>query len=254
MKKFEGKTVIITGAGAGMGRASALLFAKEGANLVVVDLSEQAALETVDLIKSEGGKAIAKVCNVGKRQEVIDLMSEVAEEFGSIDVLFNNAGVPMSFIKTEEVTEELVNRLIDVNLKGVFWGIQAVIPYMKKQSSGVIINTASINGVRPRPGNSMYSASKAGVINLTKSLALELAEFGIRVVGINPVATETGMLKDFIGLDQEYDSGKAKFVSSIPLGRVAKAEDIAQAALFLASDHASMVTGSFIDVDGGRGV
>lgn len=254
MKKFEGKVVVITGAGAGMGKAAAVLFAREGANVVVVDLKEQLALETVDFIRSEGGQAIAKICNVGKRQEMLDMADEVAKEFGTIDVMFNNAGVAMSFTKTEEVTEELVDRLLDVNLKGVFWGAQAVIPYMKKQGSGVIITTASITGPRPRPGQNMYSASKAGAITLTKSMALELAEYGIRVVGINPVATDTGLLQDFIGRDNDYEEGRQKFLSTIPLGRLATAEDIARAALFLASDDAAMITGSFIDVDGGRGV
>ncbi|MDT8861004.1 SDR family oxidoreductase [Alkalihalobacillus sp. MEB130] len=253
MKKFEGKTVVITGAGSGMGRASALLFAKEGANVVVADINKEPALETVDLIVSNGGNAIEAVCNVAIKDEVTAIIDRVYEKYGSIDVLFNNAGVGMPAIKTEEVSEELTNLIVDVNIKGVLWGSQAVIPYMKKQSTGVIINTASIMGVRTRPGHSIYSASKAAAIMLTKSLALELAEYGIRVVGINPVATETGMLKAFIG-DQEYESGKGKFISSIPLGRVAAADDVAKAALYLASDDASMVTGSFIDIDGGRGV
>ena len=254
MTRFEGKTVIITGAGSGMGRASAILFAREGANVIVVDLKEHAAKETVELIHAENGQAFDKVCDVSKREQVFNLVNGVIEEFGRVDVLFNNAGVAMPFTKTEEVSEDLVNLLVDVNLKGVFWGAQAVIPQMKKQGSGVIINTASITGVRPRIGQNMYSAAKAGTIILTKSLALELAEHGIRVVGINPVAADTGLLRDFMPTDTEYEVGKQKFLETIPLGRLAVAEDIAKTALFLASDDASMITGSFIDVDGGRGV
>ncbi|MBM7599473.1 NAD(P)-dependent dehydrogenase (short-subunit alcohol dehydrogenase family) [Virgibacillus halotolerans] len=126
---------------------------------------------------------------------------------------------------------------------------------MKNQKSCVILNTASIKAIRPRPGNSMYSASKAATVNLTISLALELAEYGIRVVGINPVATATPMLKEFIGKDTEFNTGKEKYEASIPLGKVAKPEDIANAASFLVSNDAAMVTGSFIDVvDGGRGI
>ncbi|ALX47574.1 SDR family NAD(P)-dependent oxidoreductase [Lentibacillus amyloliquefaciens] len=253
MEGFKNKTVVITGAGSGMGRETALQFAKEGANVVALDLNEKPAEETVAMITSAGGFAKAVVCDVSNRQQVIDTIDQIAEEFGTIDVMFNNAGVPMAPTKTDEVTEELTNLLIDVNLKGVFFGIQAVMPYMQRQSSGVIINTASINGARPRAFNSMYSASKAAVITLTKSLALELAEYGVRVVGVNPVAAETTMLQGFIG-DADYDSGKEKYASSVPLGRLAKAEDIANTVLFLASDKASMITGSLIDVDGGRGI
>lgn len=252
--KFEGKTVVITGAGSGMGRASAVMFAEEGAYVVVADLNEAAAAETVEMIRAKNGEAVAKVCNVAIRQNVFDMIDEVIGQYGKIDVLFNNAGVAMSFSKSEEVSEEMVDRLLDVNLKGIFWGIQAAVPHMKKQSSGVIINTNSIMGVRPRSGQSIYSASKAGAITLTKALALELAEFGIRVVGINPVATDTGLLKDFMEDGVEYEEGRQKFLASIPLGRLATADDIAKAALFLASDDASMITGSFIDIDGGRGI
>ncbi|WP_303968829.1 SDR family NAD(P)-dependent oxidoreductase [Sporosarcina ureae] len=252
MKKFENKTVVITGAGSGMGRETAYRFAKEGANVIVVDLNEEPAKETVKAIQADGGVARVAVCDVSNRQQVIDMVDEAAKEFGTIDIMFNNAGVPMSSTKTEDVSENLANLLIDVNLKGVFFGIQAVIPYMQKQKSGVIINTASINGVKPRPFNSMYSATKSAVITLTKSLGLELAEYGVRVVGVNPVAAETSMLQGFIG-DGDYGEGKEKFASTVPLGRLAKAEDIANAVLFLASDEASMITGSLIDVDGGRG-
>lgn len=253
MGKLNEKVAVITGAGSGMGRASAILFSKEGASVVVVDLNEQAAKETCEIIKKNNGVAHYEICDISKKDNVNTLIEKIISIFGKIDILFNNAGLPMAFVPTEEVEEDFVDKILDVNVKGVYWGIQSVIPYMKKQKSGVIINTASINGVRPRAGNSIYSASKAAVINLTKSLAMELAPEGIRVVGINPVATETNMLKDFIG-NQDFNLGKEKFIESIPLGRVAKPEDIANAALFLASDDANMVTGSFLNIDGGRGI
>lgn len=254
MRKFEEKTVLITGAGAGMGRASAQKFAKEGAFIVAIDLNEDAASETIELVKKEGGNGLAVKCNVAIESEMQHVVNEVLKQRDTIDVLFNNAGVAMESINTEEVSETLVNKILDVNVKGVFWGCKAVIPVMKKQSSGVIINTASMTGVRPRPGLNMYGASKAAVIALTQGISLEVANYGIRVVGINPVAADTGLLKVFIGEDKSYEEGAENFVSTIPMGRLSTPDDVANTALFLASDEAYMITGSLIDVDGGRGV
>ncbi len=251
--KLRGKTAIITGAGAGMGRAAAMRFAKEGANVVVADLNEAATKETVGLINEAGGTAAAFVCNVMNKNEITEMVKFAHNNYGSIDILVNNAGLGSTPKYSEDTPEEEVERLIGVNLKGVFYGCQAVLPYMKDNSSGVIINTASISAVKPRQGNAMYTATKGAVITLTKALAVEVASHGIRVVGVNPVATDTNVLKQLIGSDA-YEDSRDGLTSSIPLGRLATPDDIANAMLFLASDEASMLTGSFIDVDGGRGI
>jgi len=251
--KLHGKTAIITGAGAGMGRAASIRFAKEGANVVVADLNETAANETVALIKSENGSAVAFTCNVMKKDQVNELVQYAQNTFGSVDILVNNAGLGQNPINSEDASEEELDRLIGVNLKGVYFGCQAAIPYMKEKKAGVIINTASISAERPRKGNAMYIATKGAVMTLTKALAMELAPEGIRVVGVNPVAVDTNVLKELIGSD-DYETSRDQITTSIPIGRLATPEDIANAMLFLASDEASMVTGSFINVDGGRGI
>ena len=251
--KLQGKTAIITGAGAGMGRAAAIRFAKEGANIIVADLNEGATKETVELIRNAGGTAEGFACNVMNKDEIIALSQFAQNTFGSIDILVNNAGLGSTPKNSEDTTEAEVDRLIGVNLKGVFYGCQAVLPYMKDQSAGVIINTASISAVKPRQGNAMYTATKGAVITLTKALAVEVASYGVRVVGVNPVATDTNVLKQLIG-SEAYEESRENLTSSIPLGRLATPEDIANAMLFLASDEAAMLTGSFIDVDGGRGI
>jgi 3-oxoacyl-[acyl-carrier protein] reductase len=168
-------------------------------------------------------------------------------------VLFNNAGLPQSFTPFEEATDELFNRIMDVNVKGVFYGCRAAIPRMKAQGGGVILNTASTAGIRGRPGLAIYNASKAAVISLTKTLALELGPHHIRVVSICPVATDTPMLPKFIGPGDEAEARK-RFIATIPLGRLNLPEDIARAAVFLASSDAEMVTGTAFEVDGGRDI
>lgn len=251
--KLLGKTAIITGAGAGMGRAASLRFAKEGASVVVADLNENAARETVELIRAENGTAEPFTCNVMYKSDITEMVQFAHRTFGSIDILVNNAGLGSTPKNSEDTPEDEMDRLLGINLKGVFLGCQAVIPYMKEKHSGVIINTASISAERPRPGNAMYIATKGGVMALTKALAIELAVHGIRVVGVNPVATDTNVLKQLIG-SEAYEDSREQITTSIPLGRLATPEDIANAMFFLASDEAAMLTGSFLNVDGGRGV
>jgi 3-oxoacyl-[acyl-carrier protein] reductase len=178
------------------------------------------------------------------------------DSFGRLDVLFNNAGLPQAFTPFEESSDDLYNRIFDVNVKGVFYGCRAAIPHMKAQGGGVILNTASTAGIRPRPGLAVYNASKAAVITMTKSLAVELAPHRIRVVSICPVATDTPMLPSFIGVEQGADEaeGRKRFIGTIPWGRLNRPEDIAHAAVFLASSDAEMVTGTAFEVDGGRDV
>lgn len=240
----------VTGAGAGMGRATARLFANRGADVVVVDLDEEMANETVSLIEDEGGSAIAAIADVSDKNAVAEFIDRTVAEFGRIDVLHNNAGIAQESTSVEDVTEETWDRIQDVNLKSAFLGAKHAVPHMREQGHGVILNTASTAGIRPRTGLSAYCAAKGGMITLTKQLAYELAPDDIRVNAICPVATDTSMLPQFSGGDLSVESMR----STIPLGRLAEPDDIAQAAGFLASDEASMVTGTVLEVDGGRDI
>jgi 3-oxoacyl-[acyl-carrier protein] reductase len=247
------KVALITGAGSGMGRASALLFSREGAKVSVADIDEKGGRQTVELVKAEGGDAAFIQTDVSKPEDVDRMVKKTVEHFGTLDILFNNAGIGTAFIPIEEVEESFWDRIMAINVKGIFLGCKYAVPVMKKQGGGVIINTGSIAGVRPRPGLSAYSASKGAAIMLTKALAIELAPFKIRVNCINPVVTDTPFLEKSIPASQLEEAKKA-MMSTIPLGRLGRPEDIAQAALYLASDESSLVTGSCLDVDGGRGI
>lgn len=252
--RLDGKYVIITGAGSGIGRASAMLFAREGASIIAVDINLESAETTARDIRQQGGKSRSVQCDVTKVSDIDALIETALQQFHQIDILFNNAGVAMAYTPTENVTEDLWDTIMSVNVKSIFLMCRAVIPIMKAQNSGVILNTSSTAAVRPRPGLTPYNASKGAVSVFTGSLALELAPFHIRVNAINPVAVDTPMLNEFIGTtsEQGIKSGRQQFADTIPLGRLAAAEDIAFAALYLASDEAALVTGICLDVAGGR--
>jgi 3-oxoacyl-[acyl-carrier protein] reductase len=254
--KLEGLVAVITGAGSGIGRASALAFGEEGACVLAADINAANASETAERVRTTGGGADAIEVDVTKADQVERMIQRAVDRFGRIDVLFNNAGLPQAFTPFEQSTDALFDRIIDVNLRGVFYGCRAAIPRMKAQGGGVILNTASTAGIRPRPGLAVYNATKAAVITLTKTLAVELAPHRIRVVSICPVATDTPMLPSFIGVEQGADEaeGRRRFISTIPWGRLNQPEDIARAAVFLASRDAEMVTGTAFEVDGGRDV
>lgn len=251
MLRLAGKTAVITGAASGMGRAGAELFARHGAAVVVADLDGEGAERVAEAIREVGGRATAVRVDVTREEDARLMVETAVREFGRIDVLFNNAGIPMPFTPVEEVRLEDWQRIMDVNVKGVFLGCRAAVPHMKRQGGGVILSTASTAGIRPRPGLNAYCASKGAVIALTKSLALELAPWKIRVNCINPVATDTPMLNQFIG-GGDLEEGRRRFLETVPLGRLAQPEDIARAALFLASDEADLITGVALEVDGGR--
>jgi len=256
--RLENKVALITGAGSGMGQASAILFSKEGAKISVVDINDSNGQETVEAIKQAGGEAIFVPADVSKAGDAERMIKTTVDTYGKLDILFNNAGIAMTFTAVEEVKEDLWDRIMAVNTKSVFLGCKYAIPIMKKQRRGVIINTASIMGVRARPCCSAYLESKAAAIHLTKGIALEVAEHNIRVNCINPVATDTPMFPHFIdnsgARDEKFEETKKKFIAGIPLGRLAKAEDVAYTALFLASDESSFLTGISMDVDGGRSI
>lgn len=248
--KLSNKVAVITGAGAGFGRESALLFAEEGAKIVVADLNEKAAQETVALIRTKGGNAVSVEADVSKASDVAMMVKTAVDTYGKLDILFNNAGIPQLPTPVEDLDEGLWDKIMSINLKAIFLGAKYAFPVMKKQGGGVIINTASISGKRPRPGSSAYATSKAAAIFLTKALAIEGAPSKIRVNAINPVAAETAMLP---GLGVTKDAMPA-IIASIPMGRLAQPRDVAYAALYLASDEASLITGIGLDVDGGRGI
>ena len=256
MGKLQGLVTVITGAGSGIGRATAVEFAREGARVVAADLNAAGAAETADQILSSGGQAESVQVDVTRNDQVERMVQTAIQRFGRLDVLYNNAGLPQAFTPFEDSTDALYERIFDVNVKGVFYGCRAAIPQMKAQGGGVILNTASTAGIRPRPGLAVYAASKGAVITLTKALAIELAPYRIRVVSINPVATDTPMLPSFIGVEQGADEaeGRRRFIGTIPWGRLNRPEDIARAAVFLASADAEMVTGTAFEVDGGRDI
>jgi len=252
--RLANKVTIITGAGSGIGRTSAILFAKEGAKIVVADINDAGGRETVAAIKSSGGEAIAVHTDVTVASEVENLGRITKDKFGTVDILFNNAGIPQQTMSFENVTDTLWDRIFATNVKSIFLTAKSIVPMMKAAGGGVIINLASVSGIRPRPGNIAYSTSKAAVILLTKALALEVAPFKIRVNCINPVGTDTPMLGKFFAEGVSLEEGKKATIGTIPLGRLSMPEDVANAALFLASEESSMLTGAGIDVDGGRGI
>jgi len=241
--KLDGKVALITGAGSGMGRATALLFAREGARVVVADYVPAGGKETVGMIKEAGGEAIFVEVNVSKAADVERMVKETLDIYGRIDILYNNAGVSGRYAFTADTTEEEWDLILNINLKGVFLGSKYTIPVMLEQGGGVIITTASTAALSGSPSLPAYSASKAGVVQLTKTMAMEYGKGNIRVNCICPGAIHTPMLE---ASPIPLTAGRA-----FPLGRIGEPEDIAQAALYLASDDSSFITGQILVVDGG---
>ena len=245
--RLKDKTAIVTGAGSGFGKGIAMRFAKEGARVGVIDINAEAAREVASQI---GNSAFAMEADVSIDGDVSRMVQEALNRWGQLDILVNNAGTTHRNQPMTEVTEEEYERIFAVNVKSVYLSARHVVPVMKKQGFGVILNVASTAGVRPRPGLVWYNTSKGAMMTATKAMAIELASEKIRVNAINPVAGETGMLHLFMG--EDTPEKRAQFISSIPLGRLSLPEDMANAALFLCSDEAEMITGLCMEVDGGR--
>lgn len=246
------RVTIITGAASGIGKATASLFATEGAKVIVADINDTAGEQTVNSIQANHGQGVFIHTDVSKAFDVERLIKKSRDIFGKIDVLYNNAGIffdNMDGAPIDTFEESLWDRIYAVNVKSVFLGAKYVVPEMKKRGGGVIINTASLTGVRPTPRMSAYSSSKGAIITLTKALAIELAPYNIRVNYICPTLTDTPMPK-FNSIEEK----NATISNYIPLGKMAKPEDIAYAALYLASDESAMLTGTGINVDGGQGI
>lgn len=243
---LKGKTAIVTGSGRGIGRAIALSMARQGANIVVNDVNLENAQKVVVEIEAMGGQAITVKADVTEETQVNAMFASCIDRFGRIDILVNNAGIVQT-VPVTEITGDDWDRIMKVNLKGVFLCCKAAMPAMMAQRSGKIINIASVAGKRGGGllGNSSYSASKGGVIAFTKTLAREAGAYGINVNAITPAFTDTDMTK---GIDPEK---KAFIIKMVPLGRVGQPDDIAGAAVFLASSLSDYMTGEMMDVDGG---
>lgn len=252
MRRLEGKVGLITGGGSGIGRATALLFAKEGAKVSVVDIDSKEGAKTVRMIKDASGEAIFLQADVSEAVDAQSMIGKTVEKYGKLDILFNNAGI-VKFGSITEMSEEEWNKIMDINLKGVFLGTKYAIPQMIKQGGGVIINTASECAISGFPTMSAYSASKAGVYIFTKVAAIELVRYNIRVNSVSPARIYTPM-HESIWKElprEEAERQRKKLDQSIPLGRMGTPEEVANAVLFLASDEASFITGADLPVDGG---
>lgn len=245
--RLNGKTAIVTGGASGFGEGIVRKFLSEGAQVVIADINLSAAQIIADEL---GKKSVAVQVDVADGTSVENLQALASEAFGRIDIIINNAGVTHLPTPLDEVSEEDFDRVFTVNCKSVYLMAKSFVPDMKAQKGGIILNVASTAGVSPRPNLNWYNSSKGWMNTATKTMAVELAPFGIRVNAVNPVAGETPLLASFMG--EDTPEMRQKFISTIPLGRFSTPQDIANAACYLCSDEANMVTGICMQVDGGR--
>jgi 3-oxoacyl-[acyl-carrier protein] reductase len=246
--RLANKKIIVTGGGSGFGAAMSRLFCKEGAKVLVADLNGPAAQKVAAEI---GPSAVPFTVDVSNGQQVKGMVDKAVTVFGDLDAVVNNAGFTHKNMPCLEVDEATFDRVFAVNVKSIYWAAQAAVPVFRKRGGGAFLNIASVAGIRPRPGLSWYNGSKGAAITLTKTLAVELAPSKIRVNALCPVMGVTGMLEQFMGM-KDTPENRAKFVATVPMGRLAEPEDIAKAAIYYVSDDSEFITGVCMPVDGGR--
>lgn len=254
MGKFEGKVIVITGAAGGIGKATAKKLAEQGAKLALVDLNLNAVQQVIADLGLNDSSAVALQANVAKEEEVKAYVDATVEKFGKIDGFFNNAGVEGTTANVEDYPTETFELVFNVNVKGAFLGLKYVVPVMKKQGFGSIVNTASGAGLIGSPGFVGYNSSKHAVIGMTKVVALEAAPFGVRVNAVAPGVINTKMMRNIEKntVPEDAEGAREAFGAAVPLGRYGEAEEVANVALFLLSDDASYVSQSIYTVDGGQ--
>lgn len=248
--RLQGKVAVVTGAGSGFGEGIATRFAAEGARVIVNDIDDRGGERVAAAIRASGSGALHVNADVSRDADVGKLLAATLDAFGRVDIVVSNAGVSHRNQPLLEVDEADFDRVFAVNVKGLYWSARHFVPWMRDHGGGAFVNVASTAGVRPRPGLVWYNASKGAMIVASKAMAVELAPWRIRVNVINPVAGDTPLLPTFLG--EDTPEVRAKFLASIPLGRFSQPRDVANAALYLASDEADFITGACIEVDGGR--
>jgi NAD(P)-dependent dehydrogenase (short-subunit alcohol dehydrogenase family) len=248
---FAGKVAFVTGAANGIGRAAALAFSREGASVVVADISEQGNQDTARMIAEAGGRALAVRCDVSRAEDVKAALDKAVEAFGRLDFAFNNAGSEQAITATADLTEEEWDRIVRVNLRSVFLCMKYEIPLLLKQGGGAIVNTSSGAGVKGIAGQAAYCAAKFGIVGLTKAAALGYAKSNIRVNAVCPGIIDTPMMDRFSGGTPE---GRERVIAQEPVGRIGKPEEIAAAVIWLCSDAAAFVIGHAMVIDGGQTV
>ena len=250
--RLEGKTAIVTGAGSGFGEGIALRYAREGAGVVVADIDEANGRRVADAIADAGGTASFLAVDVGEEADNEKMFAAAREAFGSVDIAVLNAGLGMAPRPLADTEAEFFDRVFRINVRGVFLGAKHAVRAMRARGSGgSIVVTVSTAALRPRPNLAVYNATKGALVPLCKALALEVAGDRIRVNGLCPVAGETAMLTDFLGGSDPVE-GRERFIATVPMGRLSTPEDIAAAALFFAEDDSAFVTGTMLEIDGGR--